>query len=45
VLDAELDGKLNDAVQQVQGAAAPLLRQLTPAIRDAIQRIGQTAEE
>ena len=42
---AGLDHMLDDAVQQVQGAAAPLLRKLSPAIRDAIQRIGQTAEE
>jgi hypothetical protein len=43
--DAGLGDLLNDAVRQVRDAAAPLMRQLTPAIRDAIQRIGQTAEE
>jgi hypothetical protein len=36
---------LQDAVRQLQSAAAPLLQLLTPAIRDAINRIGQTAEE
>jgi hypothetical protein len=36
---------IDDAMRQMQGAAAPLLRQLSPAIRDSIQRIGQTAEE
>jgi hypothetical protein len=34
-----------DAVQQLQSAAAPLLQLLSPAVRDSIQRIGQTAEE
>jgi hypothetical protein len=43
--DAGLGDLLDDAVRQVRDAAAPLLRQLTPATRDAIQRIGQTAEE
>ena len=43
--DAGLSDLLDDAVRGVRDAAAPLLRQLTPAIRDAIQRIGQTAEE
>jgi hypothetical protein len=32
-------------VRQLQSAAAPLLQLLTPAIRDAINGIGQTAEE
>lgn len=36
---------LDDAVQQLQSAAAPLLQLLPPAISDAIGRIGQTAEE
>jgi hypothetical protein len=35
---------LDDAVQQLQSAAAPLLQLLSPAIRDSIQRLGQTAE-
>jgi hypothetical protein len=43
--DGGFDGMLNDAMRQVQSAAAPLLRKLTPAVSDAIQRIGQTAEE
>ena len=36
---------LNDAMQQLRSAAAPLLQQLNPEMRDAIQRIGGTAEE
>ncbi len=36
---------LDDAVQQLQGAAAPLLQLLSPAVRDSIQSIGRTAEE
>jgi len=36
---------IDDAMRQMQGAAAPLLRQLSPAVRDSVQRIGQTAEE
>ena len=36
---------LDDAVQQLQRTAAPLLQLLSPAIRDSIQNIGQTAEE
>jgi len=39
------DAGLQDAVRQLQSAAAPLLQLLTPAIRDAINGIGQTAEE
>jgi hypothetical protein len=39
------DNDLQDAVRQLQSAAAPLLQLLTPAIRDAINGIGQTAEE
>jgi multisubunit Na+/H+ antiporter MnhG subunit len=36
---------LNDAMKQLQSAAAPLLQLLNPEMRDAIQRIGGTAEE
>lgn len=36
---------LDDAVRQLQNAAAPLLQLLTPEVRDSIARIGQTAEE
>ena len=36
---------LQDAVRQLQSAAAPLLQLLTPGMRDAINGIGQTAEE
>jgi hypothetical protein len=36
---------LDDAVQQLQNAAVPLLQLLSPGMRDLIQRIGQTAEE
>ena len=43
--DAGLGDVLSNAMRQVQDAAGPLMRELTPAIRDAIQRIGQTAEE
>ena len=39
------DTGIDDAMRQMQGAAAPLLRELSPAIRDSVQRIGQTAEE
>jgi hypothetical protein len=38
-------GELDDAVQQLQSAAAPLIQLLSPELRDSIQRIGQTAEE
>jgi hypothetical protein len=38
-------GRLNDAVKQLQSAAAPLLQLLSPEVRDSIQRIGRTAEE
>ena len=37
--------RLDDSLQQLLGAAAPLLQLLTPETRDSIQRIGQTAEE
>jgi hypothetical protein len=44
--DAAVPGdRLDDAVQQLQSTAAPLLQLLSPAIRDSIQHIGQTAEE
>ena len=44
--DAAAQGKgLGDAVQQLQSAAAPLLQLLSPAVRDSIENIGQTAEE
>ena len=36
---------LDDAVQQIQSAAAPLLRLLSPRVRDSMQRIGSTAEK
>ena len=36
---------LDDAVQQLQSAAAPLLQPLSPEMRDSMQRIGWTAEE
>jgi hypothetical protein len=36
---------LDDAMQQLQSAAAPLLQLLSPAVRDSIQSIGRTAEE
>jgi hypothetical protein len=38
-------GRLDGAVQQLQSTAAPLLQLLSPAIRDSIQHIAQTAEE
>jgi hypothetical protein len=37
--------RLDHAVQQLQSAAAPLLQQLSPGMRDLIQRIGGTPEE
>jgi hypothetical protein len=36
---------LDDAMQQLQNAAAPLLQLLSPGVRDSIQNIGRTAEE
>jgi hypothetical protein len=36
---------LDDAMRQLQTAAAPLLQLLSPAVRESIQSIGQTAEE
>jgi hypothetical protein len=35
---------LDEAMQQLQSAAAPLLQLLSPEVRESIQRIGQTAE-
>jgi hypothetical protein len=37
--------RLDDAVRQLRSAAAPLVQLLSPATRDAIHRLGQTAEE
>jgi len=37
--------RLNDAMRQLQDAAAPFLQLLHPAIRDSIQAIARTAEE
>jgi hypothetical protein len=37
--------RLNDAVQQLRSAAAPLLQLLSPDMRDSIQRLSRTAEE
>jgi hypothetical protein len=36
---------LDDAVQQLETAAAPLLQLLSPGMRDLIQRIGRTPQE
>jgi len=36
---------LDDAVQQLQSAAAPLLQLLSPESRHSIERISWTAEE
>ena len=38
-------GRLDDAMQQLQRAAAPLLQLLSPKTRDSLQRIGQSAEK
>jgi hypothetical protein len=35
---------LDDAMKQLESAAAPLLQALRPEVRDSIQRIGQTAK-
>jgi hypothetical protein len=43
--EAVRSDELNDAVKQLQTAAAPILPLLSPEIRDSIQRIGGTAEE
>lgn len=40
-----LASSLADAVRQLQSAAAPLLQLLSPDMRDAITRVGRTAEE
>lgn len=51
VIDRSPDGaavpsdRLDDAVQQLQSAAAPLLQLLSPGTRDSLQRIGRTPEE
>jgi hypothetical protein len=51
VIDRSTDGaavpgdSLDDAIQQLQSAAAPLLQLLSPGVRDSIQSIGRTAEE
>src|SRR5215475_6580959 len=37
--------RLDDAMQQLQSAAAPLLQLLRPEVRDSIQRIAQSAEK
>ena len=37
--------RLDDAMQQLQSAAAPLLQVLRPEVRDSIQRIGRNAEK
>jgi hypothetical protein len=37
--------RLDDAMQQLQGAAAPLLQLLSPGMRDLIQHIGRTPGE
>jgi hypothetical protein len=51
LIDRSTDGaavpgdSLDDAMQQLQSAAAPLLQLLSPGVRDSIQSIGRTAEE
>jgi hypothetical protein len=37
--------RLNEAVQQLQDAAAPFRQLLNPAIRDSLQDLGRTGEE
>jgi hypothetical protein len=37
--------RMNEAIRQLKQAAAPLLQQLTPGMRELVQRIGQIAEE
>ena len=37
--------RLDDAMQQLQSAAAPLLQLLSPKVHDSIQRIGRSAEK
>jgi hypothetical protein len=36
---------LDEAMQQLQSAAAPLLQLISPRTRDSIQRLGRTAED
>jgi hypothetical protein len=36
---------VDDALRQLQTAAAPILPLLSPGVRDSIQNIGGTAEE
>jgi hypothetical protein len=36
---------LDDAMKELQSAAAPLLQALSPEVSDSIQRIGRTAKE
>jgi hypothetical protein len=51
LIDRSKDGaavpsdSLDDALRQLQIAAAPLLQLLSPGVRDSIQNIGGTAEE
>jgi hypothetical protein len=42
---AGLGDRLDDAMQQLQSAAAPLLQLLSPEVRDSIQRIGRSAKK
>jgi hypothetical protein len=37
--------RLDDAMQQLQSAAAPLLQLLSPKVRDSIQRVSRSAEK
>ena len=41
---APKDG-LDEAIRQLRHAADPLLRLLSPAVRDSVESIGRTAEE
>jgi hypothetical protein len=44
--DAAMPGDgLDEAMQQLQSAAAPLLQLISPRTRDSIQRLGRTAED
>jgi hypothetical protein len=42
---AAVPGDLDDALQQLQSAAAPLLQPLPPAVRQSLDRIGRTTEK
>lgn len=42
---AGLSDRLDDAMQQLQSAAEPLLQLLNAEVRDSIQRIGRSAEK